>query len=25
VFAWVETPESGGIGMVKTAAATLPH
>jgi hypothetical protein len=25
VFAWVETPESGGIGTVRTAAATLPH
>ena len=25
VFAWVETPESGGIGAVRTAAATLPH
>jgi hypothetical protein len=25
VFAWVETPESGGIGTVKTAVATLPH
>ncbi len=25
VFAWVETPESGGIGTVKTATAALPH
>jgi hypothetical protein len=25
VFAWVETPESGGVGTVKTAVATLPH
>ena len=25
VFAWVDTPESGGIGGVKTAAAALPH
>ena len=25
VFAWVDTPENGGIGGVKTAAAALPH
>jgi hypothetical protein len=25
VFAWVETPESGGVGTVKTAVAALPH
>jgi hypothetical protein len=25
VFAWVETPENGGVGTVKTAAAALPH
>jgi len=25
VFAWVETPESGGVGTVKTATAALPH
>jgi len=25
VFAWVDTPESGGIGGVKTAVAALPH
>jgi len=25
VLAWVETPESGGVGTVKTAVATLPH
>jgi hypothetical protein len=25
VFAWVETPESGGTGIVRTAVATLPH
>jgi hypothetical protein len=25
VFAWVETPESGGVGSVKTAVAALPH
>jgi len=25
VFAWVDTPENGGIGGVKTATAALPH
>ena len=25
VFAWVDTPENGGIGGVKTASAALPH
>ena len=25
VFAWVETPENGGNGTVRTAVATLPH
>ena len=25
VFAWVDTPESGGLGGVKTAVAVLPH
>jgi hypothetical protein len=25
VFAWIDTPESGGAGSVKTAAAALPH
>jgi len=25
VLAWVETPESGGVGTVKTAVAALPH
>ena len=25
VFEWVETPESGGVGIVKTATAALPH
>ena len=25
VFAWIDTPESGGIGSVKTAVAALPH
>jgi hypothetical protein len=25
VFVWVDTPESGGIGGVKTAVAALPH
>ena len=25
IFAWVDTPENGGIGGVKTAAAALPH
>jgi hypothetical protein len=25
VFAWVDTPENGGIGGVKTAVAALPH
>jgi hypothetical protein len=25
VFVWVDTPENGGIGGVKTASATLPH
>lgn len=25
VFAWIDTPENGGIGGVKTASAALPH
>jgi hypothetical protein len=25
VFAWVDTPENGGVGGVKTAVAALPH
>jgi hypothetical protein len=25
VFAWTESPEGGGVGSVKTAAAALPH
>jgi hypothetical protein len=25
VFAWVDTPENGGIGGVKAATAALPH
>jgi hypothetical protein len=25
VFAWIETPESGGAGSMKTAVAALPH
>ena len=25
VFAWVNTPDSGGVGSVATAAAALPH